>query len=431
MPSRLGRWPLLIMTSLAMVLIAAPASAHPRQGEPTFYPQKYSFWTPRAAVFWDDSFRNAPVNAMARSLDAMEVWNSVGRTFQMEVDPARVDVPFMAACDPWTDPQIRRRNSNTSALHWFNLGNQNYLAVTMSCGEQFVTTADFDVFHIAFNSAVQNWRMDNGTNPQGGVVDFYATAVHEFGHATGFGPAGFPTEDPGHYAIDDPVCDGSLAHHTMCGGSVSPVEWIRLRTLQLHDRETFSSYYAALNPPDLPRIGEPFWMSGTTPPLGFFRSDDAGGITASGLTPGALYSLQIGGVANYDTSAQDTTTDPPEPFRLFDAECSIDTTGATQPSHVWVPNRFTGSGGIDSLDVVLEQTDPLGSSQTTFLNWAPSSIAMNSGGTNVTNFDPACSPAHTYTTTFVPIGSTARLKVMDSTYANNLGRFAIRLSRVG
>lgn len=94
------------------------------------------------------------------------------------------------------------------------------------------TSTTIERVGIVFDSG-RNWYSGSGTPPSD-QYDLYGSAVHELGHATGWG-LHFDEHGP------SALCDDADTWHTMC--SSTQTGWARLRTLATHDIHTWHAAY--------------------------------------------------------------------------------------------------------------------------------------------------------------------------------------------
>jgi hypothetical protein len=106
------------------------------------------------------------------------------------------------------------------------------LARTAQCIE--IGTTKMDSFNILFD-VDEDWTYASPPEPVD--VDFAAVAVHEFGHATGWGAE----SDKSHFTDDGDYCQFDSVRHTMCESYWEGTTY--QRSLQQHDKHTFADRY--------------------------------------------------------------------------------------------------------------------------------------------------------------------------------------------
>jgi len=230
-------------------LAARPASAH----DFGFYDLAY--WgqdLDHVPVYFDNEFpRGRPRSRVA---NAAREWNDVGRNdvgrrvfFNVHRSPSITSgadtAPggLQAKC-----PTAERDGRNVSLVHWGQIDGPTgpTIGQTAFCWVNFPTSTRLRSFRLYFDRT-EDWYMGTGDsavkNKKTGEVrkrlDFWATATHEMGHATGW---------IGHWNRKRAYCDytSGKPFRTMCGSAQEPGREVE-RTLTWADKHVFKSRYEA------------------------------------------------------------------------------------------------------------------------------------------------------------------------------------------
>lgn len=229
MTRTLFRCSLALIVLLSMTLSRGPAEAH---SAANYYPSK---WPGGSMGYRYSPGFPGPGAKRDRINESFQRWTDVqdsSLAFSQNSD----------ATDGYTASNPCGANATYNGIFWntsvsygrvYNCVRWNTLGYYYTTRWSLVFEENTDAF----------WNGGTG-DPDGGTNYFKSVAMHETGHAGGFGT--MDTINPGsiyvHFSTSDEPCYEDPTYHTMCTGLHSPVPDTQA-TLEYHDIETVQNAY--------------------------------------------------------------------------------------------------------------------------------------------------------------------------------------------
>jgi hypothetical protein len=154
-------------------------------------------------------------------------WNNLGQSMQFRYDGERNVNSTGSSCptaplDNWVFQRVLDGVAGTLAITW-----TCWRTTPLGARQLHSFTIEYD--------GSESWYSGNGDAPPT-YVDVWSVASHEFGHATGWVP--YHLDENG---TNPELCLDDSTEHTMCSFYTPGTE--RMRTLEAHDVDTFSTAY--------------------------------------------------------------------------------------------------------------------------------------------------------------------------------------------